>query len=88
MRLRLIHRVSAILFGMGLTSLALAQDGELPTEAFLVFLAGGMELDGEWYDPMMLANMAELQEVPEDELVWIADEGLAEIETANGDEDE
>lgn len=31
-----------------------------PDEAFLLFLANGMEIDGEWLDPLALNDMAEL----------------------------
>ena len=53
---------------------AQAQDIQPLDEAFLLFLAGGVEVDGEWRDPMSLLEMAELSEVPE--------ERLAEVESA------
>jgi|SaaInl5LU_22_DNA_1037371.scaffolds.fasta_scaffold02042_11 hypothetical protein len=93
MRLRLTHRASAILCGLGFISLALAQDSEPLDEAFLMFLAEGMEVDGEWHDPMLLASMAELQDVPEDELTWISEQEIAQLENGpdesnDGEDDE
>ena len=70
-------------------SLSLAQDAEPLSEAFLMFLAEGIEVDGEWQDPITLANMASLQEVPQEELAWIAEQELAELEEIeDGDNDE
>lgn len=78
---------------LGLMSLALAQDAEPLSEAFLLFLAEGVEVDGEWQDPVTLATtlteMTGMQEISDDELVLIAEQevaGLREIE--DGEEDE
>lgn len=47
----------------------------MPDEAFLLFLADGFEVDGNWQDPMTLARLTELdKDIPEDELSWIADQ--------------
>lgn len=89
MRLRLNLRVSFGWAALGMMSLTLAQDAEPLTEAFLLFLAEGVEVDGEWQDPVSLAGMAALQDLPEDELVWIAERDTAELdEISNGEEDE
>ena len=73
--------------------LALAQDAEPLSEAFLLFLAEGIEVDGEWQDPITLASMAALQEVPDDELAWVADREVEELESMSdefedGEDDE
>lgn len=78
---------------MALMSMALAQDAEPLSEAFLLFLAEGVEVDGEWQDPLTIAGtvtgMAELHDVSEDELVRIAERDTAGLEEINnGDNNE
>jgi hypothetical protein len=84
-------------FALGLMSLALAQDAEPLSEAFLLFLAEGIEVDGEWQDPVTLAaslaEMTGLQEISDDELVLIAEQDVTQHvdelrEIENGEEDE
>lgn len=78
---------------MAMMSMALAQDAEPLSEAFLLFLAEGVEVDGEWQDPLTIAGtvagMTELHDLSEDQLVLIAGRDPAELEEINdGDNDE
>ena len=57
-----------------------AQEIEPLDEDFLLFLAEGMEVDGEWKDPMSLANLSELDDMPSDEIAWVAEQEKTELE--------
>jgi len=54
------------LFGLSIVLLlhtqAIAQDGDMPSDDFLEYLATLVDQDGEWVDPL------ELEELPDDEL--------------------
>lgn len=84
-RQRLIFRVSLMLASGALTPVLVAQESDLPDEGFLLFLAAGMEVGGEWQDPMTLASLAELNEVPSDELVWVAEQDDEVFETISNE---
>ena len=59
----------------------------------MLFLAEGVEINGEWQDPLTIAGtvtgMTELHNVPEDELARIAERDATELEEFDdGDNDE
>lgn len=59
----------------------IAQEIEPLDEDFLLFLAEGIEVDGEWKDPISLANLSELDEMPSDEIAWVAEQDIEVLET-------
>jgi hypothetical protein len=64
-----------------------AQELEPLEEDFLLFLAEGMEVDGDWKDPMSLANLSELDEMPSDEIAWVAEQDQSALEEITQDVD-
>lgn len=54
-------------------------------EAFLLFLAEGMEVYGEWKDPMTLADLSDLEQIPSEEIAWVAEQDRTELETMTQD---
>lgn len=84
---QLIFQVSLAAFISGPLTCPVAQaQGEQPEveiapldEDFLLFLAEGMEVDGEWKDPMTLASLSDLDEMPRDEIAWVAEQDKTKL---------
>lgn len=73
--------MSVALLSASLTcTVAQAQEEQLKGEIapldedFLLFLAEGMEVEGEWKDPMTLASLSDLDEIPSEEIAWVAEQ--------------
>lgn len=65
----------------------IAQEIEPLDEDFLLFLAEGMEVDGEWKDPLSLANLSELDEMPSEEISWVAEQDQTALKEMTEDVD-
>ena len=78
--LNLIRQVNLVIAMLMFNAQSIAQSPPELEEDFLLFLAGGADLDGQWRDPMTIVEMSDVQnDLFREELDWISERSEEEL---------